>query len=209
VDIYIPNEGEGVRGVILADPCFQSEWIVCMYQGKFSPFQRHTDLLNAIFAHDDTHYWQILGDNFYDQQGSASSSWFDALSAQTKSRVFATVPGNHDFWVNASPKLWVPKDQLGNGFMQFYGQDVVGSLAAAPIPYNFINNPDGANKGSENLPPAENFFFYNAMGNVAFVGYSGAHPLSSMEKQFEEACEWAQSVNVSLFILICGFELFV
>jgi len=30
----------------------------------------------------------------------------------TKSKIFGTVPGNHDFWVNASPTLWVKKDQV-------------------------------------------------------------------------------------------------
>ena len=201
VDIFIPKDGEGVRGVIVADPCFQSEWIVCIYQTKFNTFQRSTEFLNAVFAHDDAHYWQILGDNFYDQQGSASSSWFNALSAATKSKVFATVPGNHDFWVNASPTLWVPKDQQGNGFMQFYGQDVLASTAGT-TPYDFSNNPDGTNKGAENLPPASNFFFYNKVGNVAFIGYSGAHSFSSMESSFTEACTWAQSVKPDALFLL-------
>jgi hypothetical protein len=201
VDLFVPKDGEGVRGVIIADPCFQSEWIVCIYQTKFSMFQRSTEILNAIFSHDDTHYWQILGDNFYDQQGAASSSWFQALSSATKSRIFATVPGNHDFWVNASPTLWVPKDQQGNGFMQFYGQDVLASMSSS-TPYDFSNNPDGANKGAENLPPASNFFFYNKVGNVAFIGYSGAHSFSTMEKSFTEACTWAQSANPDSLLLL-------
>jgi Calcineurin-like phosphoesterase len=99
------SAGEGVRGVILADPCFQSEWIVCVYQTKFSTFERTTTLLNAINAHDDVSYFQILGDNFYDQAGEATSQWFAALSDQSKSKVFATVPGNHDYWVSP-PKTY-------------------------------------------------------------------------------------------------------
>ena len=84
-------------------------------------FNHTVELLNAINSHDDVHYWNILGDNFYDQSGTASETFFKALSKATKSKMFGTVPGNHDFWVNASPKLWVKKDQLGNGFFQFYG----------------------------------------------------------------------------------------
>jgi hypothetical protein len=202
VNIYLPKENEGVRGVIMADPCFQSEWIVCIYQNSFQTFDRLTGILNAIFAHEkDVHYWQILGDNFNDQQGAASSTWFQALSTATKSQFFATVPGNHDFWVNASPKLYVPKDQLGNGFMQFYGQDVVASLASS-TPYDFVNDPDGINKGSENLPPASNFFFYNKIGNVAFIGYSGAHTFASMETSFADACTWINSVGADSVLIL-------
>lgn len=201
IKVYLPKENDGVRGIIVADPCFQSEWIVCVYQTKFQMFDHLTGLLNAASKHSDLHYWQILGDNFYDQAGQASSTWFNALSADTKSRIFATVPGNHDFWVNASPKLYVPKDQLGNGFMQFYGQDVHASLAGV-TPYDFVNNPDGANKGAENLPPASNFFFYNKVGNVAFIGYSGAHSFSAMQSYFEEACNWAVDAKPDVLLLL-------
>jgi hypothetical protein len=149
IEIFLPKEGEGVRGVIIADPCITSDWIVCGYQNKFQTFERTTQLLNAIGAFDDVHFYQILGDNFYDQSGDASSSWFQSLSTAMKAKFFSTVPGNHDFWVNASPKLWVPKDQLGTGFMQFYGQDTVASLADSTeaTPFDFSADPDGKNKG--------------------------------------------------------------
>jgi hypothetical protein len=80
IDVYIPQENEAVRGVLIADPCFTSEWIVCMYQNKFEIFNHTIELLNAINSHDDTHFRMILGDNFYDQQGYATSSWFQSLS---------------------------------------------------------------------------------------------------------------------------------
>jgi hypothetical protein len=173
VNILVPKQGAGTRGVILADPCFTSQWIVCVYSKSFDMFNRSLELLNAINAYDDVSYWQILGDNFYDQEGAASSSWFAGLSSQSKSKLFATVPGNHDFWVNSAPKLYVPNDQLGNGFMQFYGQDTIAATAAAP--FDYTNNPDAnpdtdrADK-AENLPAASNYFFYNQVGNTAFIG---------------------------------------
>ena len=37
------------------------------YANTFDTFNRITEILNAVLAHDDTHYYQILGDNFYDQ----------------------------------------------------------------------------------------------------------------------------------------------
>jgi hypothetical protein len=34
VEIFIPAEDAGIRGIIISDPCFQSEWIAC----RFIPF---------------------------------------------------------------------------------------------------------------------------------------------------------------------------
>jgi len=202
IDILIPKKGDGTRGAILADPCFTSEWIVCAYAHRFDTFARTTELLNAMMAHEDLSYFQILGDNFYDQNGNPSASFFNALTLETKSKVFYTVPGNHDFWVNANPKLWVPKDQQGNGFMQFYGQDVKAGEVDIKMPYDFSVNPDGPNKGGENLPPASNYMFYNQVGNTAFIGYSGAHSWASHESFFEEACQWATTENPDAIVLL-------
>lgn len=207
IEVFIPKEGAGVRGVILADPCFQSEWIVCVFQDKFQMYDRTIALLNAINAHDDNSFWQILGDNFYDQTGEASASWFNGLSMATKSKVFASVPGNHDFWVNAMPVLEVPADQLGNGFMQFYGQDVVASIqqnaAGSTSPYDFSVSPTTGTRGSTaRLPKASDFFFYNKMGNIGFIGYSGTYTFAEMTAYFNDACTWATSADVDVLLLL-------
>ena len=169
VDVLVPKQGAGTRGVILADPCFTSQWIVCVYSKQFDMFNHSLELINAINAFDDVSYWQILGDNFYDQEGDASASWTNGLTAQSRAKMFATVPGNHDFWVNSAPKLYVPNDQLGNGFMQFYAQDTIAATATSP--FDFSNDPDApSDNQSENLPAASNYFFYNQVGNTAFIG---------------------------------------
>eukprot|EP01034_Spumella_vulgaris_P034548 gene34548-42612_t len=186
VDILLPKENEGTRGVIIADPCFQSQWIVCVYAKKFQMYNHTLELLNAINGHDDISYWQILGDNFYDQEGDQTSSFFAGLSDNSKSKMFATVPGNHDFWVNSAPKLYVPNDQLGNGFIQFYGQDTAAATATAP--YDLSVNPD-VNKNAENLPPASNFFFYNK-------------PTLRIQTHFENACAWASEANPDVLLLL-------
>ena len=59
--VYVPAADEGTRGVIIADPCFQSQWIICFYQNRFDTFNRLTSLLNSVNKHDDVHYWMILG----------------------------------------------------------------------------------------------------------------------------------------------------
>eukprot|EP00595_Chromulina_sp_UTEXLB2642_P001464 CAMPEP_0196765534 /NCGR_PEP_ID=MMETSP1095-20130614/9517_1 /TAXON_ID=96789 ORGANISM="Chromulina nebulosa, Strain UTEXLB2642" /NCGR_SAMPLE_ID=MMETSP1095 /ASSEMBLY_ACC=CAM_ASM_000446 /LENGTH=405 /DNA_ID=CAMNT_0042123769 /DNA_START=200 /DNA_END=1417 /DNA_ORIENTATION=- len=203
IDVYIPNEGDGIRGVIIADPCFQSQWITCAYKDKFDMFDHLTSLLNAINSHDDVHFWQILGDNFYDQQGAASSAWFAALTTETKSKVINSVPGNHDYWVNGSPLLRVSKDSLGNGFMQFYGQDVIASTQL-DTPYDFSINPDESSSRSGSITAASNFFSYNKLGNIAFIGYSGAYDFTELSSYFVEACEWADSNEDIDVILLLG-----
>lgn len=75
----------------------------------------------------------------------------------------ASVPGNHDFWINAAPKYFTPNDQLGNGFMQWYGQDVAASLISEAIgqtaPYDFTVNPDSETADEFSIPPVANFLW--------------------------------------------------
>ena len=75
----------------------------------------------------------------------------------------ASVPGNHDFWVNASPKLWTPKDQLGNGFMQWYAQDVAAAFsneaAGVSDPFDFSIDPDSEHADAYSIPSLSNFFW--------------------------------------------------
>lgn len=202
ITINLPVENQGTRGIILADPCITSEWIVCLYKDKYNTYDHMGELLNAMNANNDISFWQVLGDNFYDQEGEATASWFATLSSATKSKVLHTTPGNHDFWVNASPKLSVPWDQYGNGLMQFYGQDTLG--ASGNVPYDFSINPDGeyGRERGENIPPASNYFFYNKVGNIGFIGYSGAHSYESMIPYFNEACSWASSANPDVVLLV-------
>lgn len=160
-------------GIIIGDPCITSQWVQCVYINKFQPFNRITELLNAMFEHEDMDFWTILGDNFYDQDGIASAGWMSALSDSTKSHIFQTVAGNHDYWVHAAPTLWVPADQLGNGFMQFYGQDTLAASESSP--YDFSQDPDLSSLLHMVLPIHENFFWYNKLGNLGYIGYSGLY----------------------------------
>lgn len=200
VDIFVPAENAGVRGVIIADPCFTSEYIVCVYQNKFQMFNHTIELLNAINSHDDTHFWMILGDNFYDQSGLPTAQWFAGLSQQTKTKILGSVPGNHDFWVNSSPQLWTKKDQQGNGFMQWYGQDVAASVGQNS-PYDFTSNPDSP-ASADNIPSQTNYFWYNKIGNAAFIAFSGAHTYEATLPYFEEACQWASESGAETVSLL-------
>jgi hypothetical protein len=32
IKVFVPKENEGTVGIIIADPCFQSEWVTCKYE---------------------------------------------------------------------------------------------------------------------------------------------------------------------------------
>eukprot|EP00466_Bigelowiella_natans_P008629 jgi/Bigna1/82818/fgenesh1_pg.98_\ len=41
-DIYLPEEGQGTRGVIIADPCFSGKWVGCQYGSTLQTLKRRT-----------------------------------------------------------------------------------------------------------------------------------------------------------------------
>jgi hypothetical protein len=199
IKINIPIQGEGVRGLIIGDPCYSSEFIICVYKDKFNILNHLSSLINAINSHSDVSYWQLLGDNFYDKYGELTSNFFKKLSYATKSKIFLQIPGNHDFWVKGGPDVWTKSDQLGNGNFQYYAQDVIASTDKSP--YDFAVNPD-INPSSENIPVSSNFFTYNMIGNVLMIAFSGAHTYESMLPYFIESCNYATEVNPSLIFIL-------
>jgi hypothetical protein len=132
------------------------------------------------------------------QNGQATGDFFSSLTTAAKSKALVTAPGNHDIWVLGNPNLWTPNDQLGNGFMQFYGQDVYASKSNAALPYDFSVQP----KSRWDLPLASDFFFYNMIGNVAIIGFSGVHNYSQSVPMFEEACAWATAADPQVILIV-------
>lgn len=65
--ISLPSQGSGVRGIVLADPCFSSRWITCDFGERWDAFNRTVLLLNALAQKGDVDFFALLGDNFYDQ----------------------------------------------------------------------------------------------------------------------------------------------
>lgn len=212
VSVYIPVENDGIRGAVFADPCFTNEFVWCTYGEKFNMLNRSTELLNAINSHEDSNFWMILGDNFYDQSGEPTAQWFSKLTPQTKAKVYASVPGNHDFWILSSPVVWMKrKDQLANGFMQFNGQDVAASVAPEQAvtlaPFDFSVDPDAEDATAHSLPPAGNFFSYYKLGNTGFMSYSGGHSYNESAPYFEEACNFMTESAAAAVVLLGHWNL--
>lgn len=210
LQLRLPAQGAGVRGIIFADPCISSDFLYCLYEVDFDIHRKLSTFLNVAFAHPkrDVDFWQILGDNFYDMDGSVSPRWFRSLNAEVKAAFFTTVPGNHDIWIDADPRYFRKDDQLGHGFMQYYGQDTIAAThhnasQDADVPFDFSVAPDGVDAHA--LPPAANFFTYHQLGNLAFFGYSGAHSFEDNAESFSEACLWALEHEDSIdAILLLG-----
>ena len=199
VTINYPIENTGVRGIIIADPCFHGAFMGCTFGGKFQTFERSTALLNA--GAKDIDYWMILGDNFYDRYGNLSTTWYDQINLELKSKLFATVAGNHDYWSVGTPILASESDQFGNGHMQFYGMDSIASKNNNVQFLNFSVNPDKQSSGHR-MASIENFFSYFKIGNAGFLLYSGGYTYQDTKKYFQEGCEYFKQSKPAVAFIV-------
>ena len=196
VEISIPAKGSATIGLMIADPCFAGAAATCFYADAFQTFDRLTTLVNTLVPKLD--YWQILGDNFYDRDGHLTQAWYDQLTLEVKSTLFATVAGNHDYWGFGDSVIGLDIDQFGNGLMQYYGMDTVSSVQMSlnKSTYNgsyidFSINPDNR-QTHHHIPPLENFFTWFGIGNVGDILYSGGYDYVDSKPYFEQACKWLQ-----------------
>lgn len=193
VDVHLPREGAGVHGVIIGDPCISSRYLPGLCNGRFDVLNRLPQILNLVNSVDRLDFIALLGDNFYDVHGALTAEFWRRLSAVTQQVFLLAVPGNHDFWM-FSPEAPLPQDQLGIGFAQWYGQDTAGG---GPAVSSWLSD-----EGVPRLPAAEQFFFHHVLGNVGFIGYSGAHSWEEQEHLFAEACgHFAQERPQEIYLL--------
>jgi len=198
----------------IADPCVSGSPVGCKYADEFKTADRTPGLINAFVGDASTDFWGILGDNFYDRHGDITQGVFNKITPAVKSKIFASVTGNHDFWVLGSPLVGTTKDQCGNGHLQYYAQDSKASeafVAGSTVdPYDFSVDPDkGRILGIGcNLPALNNHFWYNQIGNVGLVGQSGAYDLSDAQPFMKEACSWlAQQKGLDVAVLFGHWDI--
>lgn len=124
VRLHLPRLGEATVGVVIADPCVTfgdlPNVVDCMFGERYDLARRIPALLNAFVGGElsDVDWWASLGDNLYDRHGAVTEAFFNSLTVETKSRVFMTVPGNHDYWAMGTPLVSTEADHFGNAFMQ-------------------------------------------------------------------------------------------
>lgn len=212
ISVKIPKQGAGTAGVLMADPCVGSGsiigWVACSYERKFKLKERIVGLINTFVADESTDFWGIFGDNFYDRKGKLTADLFGQISLEAKSKIFMTVPGNHDYWILGSPIVSTRSDQCAHAHMQYYVQDTKAAeyvgAGNSSAPFDLSVDPShGHLLFGCNLPPIENSFWYNQVGNVGLVGQSGAYSLEETEPYMEEACSWlATQPGLEVAVLI-------
>lgn len=214
--IQLPKQGAGVAGVLIADPCVNSQrgrvWVPCSYGKSLNTMERIPALLNAFVGDNDTDYWGILGDNFYDRHGEITTDVMQRISLKAKSKIFYAVPGNHDFWIYGTPFLGSTSDQCGHAFMQYYAQDSKAAEHATrgESPFNYDVDPaDGiVLRWGCNMPHYTNLFWYNQVGNVGLIGQSGAVSVEDSEGVVKEACTWlSQQSSIKLALLVGHWDI--
>lgn len=215
ISIWLPKQGAGVAGLLIADPCVHlsstTSWVGCKYANTFATSTRLPAMLDAMLKHDDTDFWAILGDNFYDRTGEITRAMYDKFTLATKSKMMMTVPGNHDYWVVGTPGGGTTADQYANGHMQWYAMDAKAAETLLPPsnndklglninnmgipPFNFSIDPSSKKPGA--LPDITNAFWYQQIGNIAVVGYSGGYSLEETTPLMQEACSWMSDLHTS------------
>jgi len=197
IEVKIPEVTHGSVGVLIGDPCIHNDPTWCKYANYFQVKTTLQGVLNNLAKHDELDWWAMVGDLFYDQTGSITTEFFSGLSMAVGGKVHMVTMGNHDYWVNGSPGVVQLADSLANGHMQWYAQDAVSAQGSSPVPFNFTTNPDEGQ-----LADISNTFWYNAYGNVAFIGFSNAFDWNANQPYFEEACAWVQQAQPELVVMM-------
>eukprot|EP00929_Paragymnodinium_shiwhaense_P034023 TRINITY_DN1855_c0_g2_i1.p1 TRINITY_DN1855_c0_g2~~TRINITY_DN1855_c0_g2_i1.p1 ORF type:complete len:512 (-),score=82.58 TRINITY_DN1855_c0_g2_i1:377-1912(-) len=200
VSVTIPARGDGVAGVLIADPCvrFASilSLIACDSAEKHQTAERIPALLNAFVGSEETNFWGILGDNWYDRTGHTTRGVFSKLSQAVKETPFVTVAGNHDYWVLGDPSRGSGLDQCGNGHMQYYAQDSDAASLVAPgaklAPFNYSVKPP-LNPFTCHPAAADNSRYFHQIGNVGIIAQSGVFTEEEYLPFMKRACSWLSS----------------
>lgn len=211
ITVKLPRRGDGIAGLLISDPCVNSptgfHFLLCDHGARHHTLERLPALINAFAAQPEIDFWSLAGDNFYDRSGQITADVYTRISLKAKSKIFLSAPGNHDYWIYGSPQWGNLYDQCANGFMQYYtldtkaAQNVLQGSSAAPFDYSvhpFQGREFYLIKGFPslnwtmgcNLPKVSNFFWYHQIGNVGFIGQSGAHTLEETMPYMKEACAW-------------------
>jgi len=196
VQVKIPTPSQGTVGVLIGDPCIHYDSTWCKYGSVFQTKTTLQGVLNSLAAHDELDWWAVVGDLFYDQGGSLTTDFFSGLSMSVAGKPLMVTMGNHDYWINGSPGSSQSGDSYANGHMQWYAQDAV-SASSASNPFDFSANPDWGQ-----VAAIGNTFWYHAIGNVAFIGFSNAYDWGSSYSHFVDACAWVETQQPELVVLM-------
>eukprot|EP00760_Papus_ankaliazontas_P012338 PhM_4_TR15255/c1_g1_i3/m.8484 len=209
ISVHLPAHNDGHRAILVGDPCFASKYLPCPFGSALEILPHLSGILNAAMNRtavgNDIDYWMILGDMFYDRYTNLSDQFYSLLSDDVKSTFFAGTIGNHDFWVMGTGWLATVWDHFGYGYMQYYTMDTWASVHSDNGLFNLKHDPDHPASTfdyHDRIATEDNFFFYHTIGNVAYMGYSGAHKWDTMYPYFQEGCMWLNATQPKVAILL-------
>lgn len=218
VTIRLPAQGAGTVGLLIADPCVSfglgATPGFCDAGHRFRTAERIPEMTNALMADGTIRYWATLGDNWYDPKGDISQAVYARYSRATLSALNVAIPGNHDYW-SLGPSIWPSPfgEQCGNGFLQWNGMDTLAAWHAGPggAPYNLSVDPQielgRVGQGARCVAAKENFNFYQQIGNVGVIGYTGASAYAELDTFFKEACAAvAAEPTVQVVLLVSHWD---
>ncbi|CAK9000008.1 Hypothetical protein SCF082_LOCUS6309, partial [Durusdinium trenchii] len=203
ITIQLPREDGPTSGIVWADPDVSSRWRGSNMIEDFEAFNRSHEMINAITASTSgLDFFQIVGDTFYDQDGRITSTLMDEFSEGTKSKFWMLSPGNHDIWVEGTPSQDTGHDQHAMGFMQYYAQDTVASLTHDV----FDLTVDPATIQQPQVT-SDNFFWFNKIGNLGFVGFTSSAQWSQVEPRLEQACAYFANNPAAAVFLVAHWDI--
>lgn len=206
VNIEIPKKGGATGGILLADICLSQDRY-CVYGGTWKVKERSTKFLNAVMKESGMHWWYIIGDNFYDQRGGVTKSYYDLLSLDAKRKASGVVMGNHDYWNGGNPGAGNGGDNLGIGQTQWYAVDSAWSLKnGGKTPFDLSRNPNGHERDSSPPLNPDNNIWWHQMGNIGLLGVSGAFTFETYQNYFDQACQQFMSDNVTHVLVLTHWD---
>ena len=153
----------------------------------------------------------LLGDNFYDSDGTITTSFWKRLSLKAMSKPLIYILGNHDIWTGGSPSSGVVYDPLQYS-LQYFGIDTVFSRTNASRYFDYSIDPDDplAGSGVQYQSIGATSSIENSVGWYKFGGYgilffNGGYPAEEILPYFEEACDFfADNIGEDETLLLLG-----
>jgi len=205
-DIKIPQDGHPAKCIVWGDPCISSKFVGCSFGKYFDSYEKSVTMINALAEADPDDggfdCFIMLGDNFYDSDGTITTSFWKRLSTKAMSKPLVYILGNHDIWTGGAPDDGVIYDPLQYS-MQYFGIDTVLSKSNASQYFNYSINPDNPPAGSGTkyqsitaTSSIDNSIGWYKFGGFGVLFFNGAYTSNDILPYFQEACEFFEN-NVS------------
>ena len=213
-NVRIPQDNEPAKCVIWGDPCISSKFVGCSFGKYFDAYSKSVEMLNALAEADvdDGGFdcFIMLGDNFYDSDGTITTSFWKRLSTKAMSKPLVYILGNHDIWTGGAPDDGVIYDPLQYS-LQYLGIDsVVGADDGTYFDYSI--NPDDPPAGSgtkyqsiEATSSIKNSIGWYKFGGFGLLFFNGGYSAEELLPYFTEACAFfEENVSKDETILLIG-----